>query len=55
MVSIYEDHYDEINAELQQMAAIAAAEESVPKKLYVGSGEDVRLFHWKDIEHHVES
>ena len=38
---LYETHYDEINAELQQMAAIAREEEtkSIPR-INIGSGED---------------
>lgn len=50
-----EDTYDEINAELRQMAAIAAAEQEpdTPKK-NIGSGEDsgILFFQWKDIEHY---
>lgn len=57
MSVINEDTYDEINAELRQMAAIAAAEqEETPTPLFVGSGEDsgILFFQWKDIEHHVD-
>lgn len=49
------DSYDEINAELRQMAAIAA-EECTPTKpvVNVGSGEDagILFFQWKDIENY---
>lgn len=35
---LYEQFYDEINAELQQMAAIEA--DTTEKRIYIGSGED---------------
>lgn len=38
MTDLYE-HYDEINAELRELAARSEAE-SEPKRIYVGSGED---------------
>jgi hypothetical protein len=49
-MSYFEEHYDEANAELRRMAAIAFEEESVAlfdrwtkptcTRLYIGSGED---------------
>jgi hypothetical protein len=37
----YMEHYDEINAELRQLSAIAAEEANRgPDRLYIGSGED---------------
>ena len=39
---LYEQFYDEINAELQQIAAISREEEKEieVKKIFIGSGED---------------
>lgn len=50
---LYEAYFDEINAELAQMAAIAREEESTsegePKRIYIGSGEDGGDAHFKTI------
>lgn len=48
----YMEHYDEINAELQMMAAIALEEEPqfapAPKRVYIGSGEDFDVILFKE-------